>query len=57
LDIDEFSLALRRRLEGQLTLSHPIFGELFLKGRNWPLLKILTFFSIAVRRPSIGVGS
>ncbi|MBL4794999.1 MAG: iron-containing redox enzyme family protein [Pseudomonadales bacterium] len=40
---DEFKLKLRETLDSNLTISHPIFSELFsLEKPNWQLLKILS---------------
>jgi pyrroloquinoline-quinone synthase len=42
LDQDSFARQLRQTLEAQLTLSHPIFKELFAPQRNWDLLKVIS---------------
>ncbi|WKB53467.1 TenA family transcriptional regulator [Eleftheria terrae] len=42
MNTQAFSLELRKVLEEQLTLDHPVFKELFTGERNWPLLKIIT---------------
>lgn len=42
MDTQTFARQLRLVLEEQLTLDHPIFKELFVPERNWPLLKIIT---------------
>jgi len=50
MDSDTFSNTLRQTLEQQLTLSHPIFRELFTEGRNWELLKLITLEGYQITR-------
>ena len=50
MDSDTFSNTLRKTLEEQLTLSHPIFRELFTEGRNWELLKLITLEGYQITR-------
>lgn len=47
---DTFAVRLREELEARLTLSHPIFEELFTGGRNWPLLKMITLEGYQITR-------
>ena len=41
-DRKDFMMKLRETLEEQLTLSHPVFTELFTHGRNWRLLRTIS---------------
>lgn len=50
MDRDTFAGALRASLEEQLTLSHPIFAELFTPERNWDLLKIISLEGYQITR-------
>jgi len=49
-----FSTQLRERLESRRTLDHPIFKELFVNGRNWPLLRMLTIEGFQITRHFVG---
>jgi pyrroloquinoline-quinone synthase len=46
----DFAASLRKVLEAHLTLSHPIFEELFNDGRNWPLLKMIALEGYQITR-------
>lgn len=41
LEKKEFAAKLRETLESNLSLSHPIFAELFKEQKNWPLLRLI----------------
>lgn len=50
MDTMSFSRELRKTLDEQLTLDHPIFKELFTPQRNWQLLKIITLEGYQITR-------
>jgi pyrroloquinoline-quinone synthase len=50
MDRGAFAIRLREELDSQLTLSHPIFAELFEPQRNWPLLKMITLEGYQITR-------
>ncbi|MEJ0034885.1 MAG: iron-containing redox enzyme family protein [Gammaproteobacteria bacterium] len=50
MDRPAFAIRLREELDAQLTLSHPIFTELFAPERNWVLLKTITLEGYQITR-------
>lgn len=50
MSADAFAIRLRNELNQHLTLSHPIFNELFLGERNWLLLKMITLEGYQITR-------
>jgi pyrroloquinoline-quinone synthase len=50
MDRQQFAAALRQTLDEQLTLDHPIFGELFAAGQNWQLLKVISLEAYQITR-------
>ena len=47
---DAFAIRLRDELNKHLTLSHPIFDELFAGGQNWPLLRLISLEGYQITR-------
>jgi pyrroloquinoline-quinone synthase len=45
-----FAIRLREVLEDQLTLAHPMFGDLFKPEKNWLLLKMVTLEGYQITR-------
>ena len=50
MEKEAFALELRKVLETQLTLDHPIFAELFREQRNWRLLKMISLEGYQITR-------
>jgi pyrroloquinoline-quinone synthase len=50
MSTEAFAIRLRDELSQHLTLSHPIFNELFAGERNWPLLRMITLEGYQITR-------